>query len=45
MSKILNNFMAHLEKYEKLGPNLYCQKGYSRFYTKKEVINHFNKKL
>ena len=43
--KTLSEFMKHLSKYDKFGPNLYYQKGYSRSYTEKEVIQHFIKKI
>lgn len=39
--KILQNFIKHLKRYEKIGENLYYQKGYSRSYTEKQVIQHF----
>lgn len=42
--KTLSKFIKRLQKYEKLGLNLYYQKGYSRSYTEKEVIEHFIKK-
>jgi len=42
-SKILSKFILHLNKYNKIGDK-YVQKGYSRFYTEKEIIEHFNKK-
>ncbi len=44
MKKNLSKFIKHLSKYDKFGPNLYYQKGYSRSYTEKEVIEHFIKK-
>lgn len=42
-SKKLSKFIIHLSKYDKQG-DIYFQKGYSRSYTEKEVIEHFNKK-
>jgi hypothetical protein len=44
MEDILSKFIDHLQKYERLGANLYFQRGYSRSYTQKEVIEHFIKK-
>ena len=42
--KIFSDFLKHLNKYNKLGIDMYYQKGYSRSYTEKEVIEHFIQK-
>ena len=42
-SKKLSKFILHLNKYDNKG-DVYFQKGYSRIYTEKEVIEHFLKK-
>ena len=41
--KTLSEFMKHLSKYDKFGPNLNYQKGYRRSYTEKEVISYTRK--
>ncbi len=41
--KNLSKFIIHLKKYDKIG-DVYYQKGYSRSYTEKQVIEHFIKK-
>jgi hypothetical protein len=42
--KQFSDFLKHLKNYSKLGLDMYYQKGYSRSYTEKEVIEHFIKK-
>lgn len=41
--KKLSDFIIHLNRYCKMG-KVYYQKGYSRHYSEKEIINHFMKK-
>lgn len=41
--KKLSKFIIHLNKYYKIG-DVYYQKGYSRSYTEKQMIEHFIKK-
>ena len=41
--KTLSKFILHLKKYDRKG-DIYFQKGYSRIYTEKEIIEHFIKK-
>lgn len=41
--KKLSKFIIHLNKYNKIG-DVYYQKGYSRAYTEKQMLEHFIKK-